>query len=320
MNKIPITLITGFLGSGKTTLVNHLLTHSTEKIAVVVNEFGSVGIDDQLILRSDNDVMELTTGSICCAAKNDTLHVLETLIDRQDTASFVRVILETTGLANPAPLLRSFAEKPLLAKRYHIESVVVVVDALHAPEQLLSRPEMARQLAFADIVLVNKSEAVEGNMIIFLEAEIRRINPLARIYRTSYGNIPLESILDASLFEEDRPLTALATDAAEHHGHDEEITSIILRAKRPLVLEKVATWIGEELLLEGENLLRYKGILWIYGMDERFVFQGVHHAFENRKDRRWEQTDERRSEVVLIGKNLAKDRLESSFLACQREL
>jgi len=315
MKKTPITLITGFLGSGKTTLVNHLLSSSTEKIAIIVNEFGEVGIDDQLILRTDKDIMELTTGSICCAAKNDTLQVFETLLERKG-GDFSRVILETTGLANPAPLIRAFQQKKVLVESFFIESVVTVIDSMHALEQFGDRPEMSQQIVFADIVLINKIESTPPEVLLLIETQVRRINPLARQFRVSYSKIDADLLFDPSLFEEERPL--VTSDAKDdHHEHDGEVESMVLRVAEPLDLNKVAGWIGRELLLDGDKLLRYKGILLIDGMLERFVFQGVHHEFENRKDRLWKEGENKQSEVVLIGKNLDRTRLKESFEACR---
>ncbi len=307
--KIPVTLITGFLGAGKTTLLNNLLTQlHDEKVAVIVNEFGEVGIDDKLILRTDEEIIEMNNGAICCAVRTDTVKVLLKLTERKDL-SFDRVIIETTGLANPIPIARAFLDKPALAERYEIDAIVTMVDASQIAQQLKTTPEAKMQIASADIVLLNKIDLTDERTVAIAKHDIKRINPLATIHQTTKSDLTLETLLEA---QRDQTFVREYTTDGEEHGHDSDVTSFVLTAEQPLDLEKVGRWIGEYVLLNSENLLRYKGLLSIKGMDERFVFQGVHEHFENRKDRPWGD-DLRLSQVVIIGKGLDQAAFEESF-------
>ena len=307
--KIPVLLITGFLGAGKTTLLNHLLTQlSDEKVAVLVNEFGEVGIDDKLLLRTDEEILEMNNGAICCAVRNDTVKVLLRLTERKDLV-FDRVIIETTGLANPVPLARLFLDKPMLAEKYSIEAIVTLVDASQVVRQLRDTPEVKTQIATADVVLLNKIDLVDERALAVAKHSIRRVNPLAVIHETTRSELTLETLVEAS---REQVFLNAHTHEDDHHDHDDGVESFVLTADTPLDLEKVGRWIGEFILLNSEKLMRYKGFLDIKGMEERFVFQGVHEHFENRRDREWGD-QERVSQVVVIGKDLDRDAFETSF-------
>ena len=307
--KIPVTLITGFLGAGKTTLLNNLLTEfHDEKIAVIVNEFGEVGIDDKLLLRTDEEIIEMNNGSICCAVRTDTVKVLLKLTERKDL-KFDRVIIETTGLANPIPIARAFLDKPGLSSRYKIEAIITLVDASQIGQQLKSTSEAKAQIASADIVLLNKTDLADERTIAMAKHDIKRINPLATIHLTTKSDLNLETILKA---QHNQTFIQEYTDEDTEHEHNDEVTSFVLTSDKPLDLNKVSHWIGEFIMLNSQQLLRYKGILDIQGSDERFVFQGVHEHFENRKDRAWGD-EPRLSQVVIIGKNLDRESFEKSF-------
>ncbi len=309
MKKIPVTLITGFLGAGKTTLVNHLLTQlSDEKVAIIVNEFGEVGIDDKLILRTDEEIIEMNNGSICCAVRSDTIKVLLKLTERKDLA-FDRVIIETTGLANPIPVARAFLDKPALVQRYQIDAIVTMVDASNITQQLKVTPEAKMQIASADVVLLNKVDLADERTVAVAKHEIRHINPLATIHETRRSDLTLKTLVDA---QRDQTFVREYTSEGEEHGHDSDVTSFVLSSDKPLDLEKVGRWIGEHIVLNAPNLLRYKGILDIQGMDDRFVFQGVHEHFENKRDQPWGEAG-RVSQVVIIGKDLDRAAFEKSF-------
>jgi G3E family GTPase len=303
MEKIPVYLITGFLGAGKTTLLNHLLEQSDEEVAVIVNEFGEVGIDDRILLRSDEEIMELTTGSICCMAKNDTIKVLTRLADNKDR-KFKKVFIETTGLANPGNIISAFAYKAALKDQYRFAGTITVIDAYHIIQQITERPEANDQIAMADILILNKTDIADD--IEAVRDLIKRVNPIAKIIETNFSNIELSDL---------EGLEAREIDLPEEHGHahDSDIDSIALETKAPIDLQKFGLWVATEIMLRKDDLLRYKGILNIDGMNERFVFQGVHEHFSNTKERPWGEQEARDSKIVLIGRNLDKSVLEASL-------
>ena len=307
--KIPVTLITGFLGAGKTTLLNQLLTQQDKRLAVIVNEFGEIGIDDKLLLRTDEEVIEMNNGSICCMVKNDTVKVLTRLVENKDKA-FDRVVIETTGLANPVPIARAFLDKLALKDAYELDAIVTVVDASNIIKQLVATPEAKVQIAAADIILLNKIDLVEPLALTSVEHRLRQINPLAVIHRTTKSELTLDKLLNG---DHDHTYVEKYTKGDDHHGHDSEVSSFVLKSDKPLDLQKVGRWIGEFIMLNSANLLRCKGLLNIEGRDERFIFQGVHQHFENRSERPWKEGEERNSQVVIIGKDLDREAFESSF-------
>lgn len=316
MKKTPITLLTGFLGAGKTTLLNRILTQNHgEKIAVIVNEFGDIGIDDKLIKRNANGIVELENGCLCCSVKDSTLGTMMKLIDdRKDVQDFDRMIIETTGIANPVPFVRAFLSKPALKKYYRLDGVVTVVDAAHILIQLKEMKEARDQIAIADVILLNKIDLVSEEGIEMVTNELRTRNPAATIVETERSNVDIATILDIDAFNMD----TLDVDDSHEHGHGksgEEVGSIILREQRPLRMEKVVRWIGEALMLNSQDLLRYKGILNIAGRENRLVFQGVHAHFENTDGEPWGE-EERVSEVVLIGRDLEEDFYRRTFAEC----
>jgi G3E family GTPase len=309
MNRIPVTLITGFLGAGKTTLLNNLLTQSQdEKLAVIVNEFGEVGIDDKLLLRTDEEILEMNNGAICCAVRSDTVKVLMKLVENKDR-KFDRVIIETTGLANPVPIARAFLDKPALEKSYKLDTIVTMVDASQILPQLSATPEAKTQIAAADVILLNKIDLADERTIAVAKQRLKQINPMATIHETTKSNLSAEHLRPS---DANQTFIREYTDENHEHGHDDEITSFVLTEHRPLDLEKVTRWIGEFIMLNSPNLLRYKGLLNVKGFDDRFVFQGVHEHFENKSERPW-GNDERTSQVVIIGKDLDRDAFEASF-------
>lgn len=311
MNKIPVLLITGFLGAGKTTLVNALLKQTQEKIALIINEFGDISIDDRLIAQETEEMIQLASGSICCAVKDDLMKVLASLLT--GGRSFDRVIIETTGLADPVPLMEAFTKRPMLYERYEVPQVVTVVDAFHIAEQLQMHEEAVPQIAVADIILINKIDLVPETADI--ESLVRRINPLATILTSMQSHVPVEALLGAEPAE--REWHAQTEEGLhEEHAHSSSIETFVLRETGPLNLQKVGLFIAEQILLNADNFVRYKGILSIEGMEERFIFQGLHMQFENRKDRPWHANEERVSEVVIIGREIDRAALQETFSSC----
>lgn len=309
MKKIPVTLISGFLGSGKTTLVNTLLSEKQEeKIAIIVNEFGEVNIDEKLILRTDEEIIEMNNGAICCVMRDDTTKVLLKLIENKEL-TFDRVFIETTGLANPIPIARAFLDKPALKERYTLDMIITMVDTSHISEQILHRPEAKDQIAAGDVIILNKTDLVDDQTMATAKARIRNINPIATLLETTNAHVSFKELQAQSHHQ---TYIHEYTNEDHHHEHDETM-SFVLSTDKPLDLQKVAHWIGETIMLNAEHLMRYKGILNIQGMDERFVFQGVHEHFENRKDRKWKEDEPRKTEIVLIGNNLDTSLFQESF-------
>lgn len=319
--RIPVTILTGFLGAGKTTLLNRILTEQHgHRIAVIENEFGEVGVDHELVIGADEEIFSMNNGCLCCTVRGDLIRILGTLLKRKD--SFDRILIETTGLADPGPVVQTFFLDDDLKEKLRVDAVVTVVDAKHLELHLDSHHEVAEQLAFADALILNKTDLVSPDQLDALEARIRKINALAPIHRTVQASLPLDRVLDLGGFDLSRALalepdflTPTEPDHHHDHQHDDEITSVGITVPGELDPERLNDWMAELLRTKGPDLYRMKGVLAIAGRPERYVLQGVHMILDGRLDKPWGQTP-RSNALVFIGKNLDRAALNRSFQDC----
>ncbi|MEW4369700.1 CobW family GTP-binding protein [Paenibacillus kandeliae] len=335
--RIPVTIVTGFLGAGKTTLLNHLLTGDHgQKIAVIVNEFGEVGIDNELIVSTDDEIIEMNNGCICCTVRSDLVEITVQLLHRkfgslekgldswqQNSKSggdFDRIVIETTGLADPGPVIQTFLAEELLAQFFKLDAVLTLVDARHAHLHLDQGPEAKAQIAFADVLLLNKTDLVHDQQLEQLEARLRRMNAYAPIHRTRYSSLDIGQLLGIYSFDVEQKLD-ISPDFlhAHHHHHEDEVQSIVLQADRPLDLQRINQFIDEWLLLHAEDTYRYKGIVHIANVEQRVVFQGVHMMLGIHTDRSWQKDEPRSSRIVIIGKHLDEEWFQQQFAQCVAE-
>ena len=313
---IPVTILTGFLGSGKTTLLNRILSENHgKKLAVIVNEIGQIGIDNQLIMNVEEEIMEMTNGCLCCTVREDLLVALKQLLDvkAEGKMDFDGLVIETTGLANPGPIIQTFFLDPVIQSAYQINGVVTVVDSYHIHKHFVKGLEAKEQIAFADVVLVNKLDLIEENEKEHLLHEIQGINPTAKLIEATNCEVDIPSLLQIQTF---KMKDTLQIYPHKEHNHLEGVKSFVLREERPLDLQKLNEWMSAVVQELGEYLYRYKGILSIDGVDKRIVFQGVHTLFVASYDREWQEGEERVSEVVFIGRDINKEWFQEHFEEC----
>lgn len=316
--RVPVTVVTGFLGSGKTTLVNYILSENHGKrIAVIENEFGEIGIDDALVIDAEEEIFEMNNGCICCTVRGDLIRILSGLMKRADQLD--AIIVETTGLADPAPVVQTFFVDQDVATRTKLDAILTVADAVHLDGQLGAHHEAEEQVAFADVVLLNKTDLVEADGLERVEARIKKINPYAKIIRTAHCAAPLDEIVGLNAFSLDRVLEVepdfLTSD--HDHEHDDDITSVSFTSETPLDLDKFQTWFGKLLQTHGQDILRSKGILDFTGQDDRYVFQGVHMLMSGSEMGPWPESKPRNSRIVFIGRDLESMGLKEGFEACK---
>jgi G3E family GTPase len=314
--KIPVTVLTGYLGAGKTTLLNRILSEPHgKKFAVIVNEFGEIGIDNDLVVGADEEVFEMNNGCVCCTVRGDLIRIIDGLLKRR--GRFDGILVETTGLADPAPVAQTFFMDDNLGDKTALDAVVTVADAKWLKERLRDAPEAKNQIAFADVILLNKTDLVAPEDLRDVELRIRAINPYARVHRTERCAVPVESVLGQGAFDLERIL-AIEPEFldADLHTHDEEVQSIALATGKPLDPGKFFPWMQQLVATQGQNILRCKGILSFKDDPQRFVLQGVHMMLDGDHQRDWRPDERRESRLVFIGRELDAEALREGFEEC----
>ena len=346
--KIPVTVLTGYLGAGKTTLLNRILTEDHgRKFAVIVNEFGEIGIDNDLVVGADEEVFEMNNGCICCTVRGDLIRIIEGLLKRR--GKFDAILVETTGLADPAPVAQTFFVDADVREAARLDAVVTIADAKWLAERLKDAPEAKNQIAFADVIILNKTDLVGPDELDEVEARIRAINPYAKLHKTVNCAVPLDAVLGRNAFDLQRILEIEpeflngANDHDDHHDHDhdhahghhghhdehdhhashglkhyhdEDMQSVALSIEGDIDPEKFMPWLQDYVQREGASILRAKGILAFKDEPKRFVFQGVHMLLDGDLQRDWKPEEKRVSRLVFIGRNLKEDEITRGFMSC----
>jgi G3E family GTPase len=353
-DKIPVTVITGYLGAGKTTLLNRILTEPHgRRYAVIVNEFGEIGIDNDLVVGADEEIFEMNNGCICCTVRGDLIRIIEGLMRRR--GKFDAIVVETTGLADPAPVAQTFFVDADVKDAARLDAVVTLADAKFLLERLRDAPEAKNQIAFADVVILNKTDLVAPEELLEVEARIRGINPYAGIHRAVKAAVPLEAVLERKAFDLSRIMEiepnflsagegvhddhhhdhACGPDCGldhQHHDHDhhqsyaenghgaalkayhdDDMQSVSIRHDGDVDPDRFVPWLEELTQRDGPDILRCKGIVSFKNEPRRFVFQGVHMILDGDLQRAWRQDEKRGSRLVFIGRKLKEAEIREGF-------
>lgn len=319
--RVPVTILTGFLGSGKTTLLNYVLQQPHgQRLAVIENEFGESGIDNELLISDSNEqIVEMNNGCICCTVRGDLIRILGDLSGRRQSGAikFDRVLIETTGLADPAPVAQTFFVDDDIGEAYRLDGIVTLVDAKHAPQQLDEHHEAQEQVGFADRLLISKADLVDETALKQLQQRLHLMNSRAMQQRVDHGQVNINHVLDLNGFD----LSAILEIDPQFledvsHEHDDDIGSVVFRSERPFDRDKLEMFMSALIQRYSNDLLRYKGILHVAEESARVVFQGVHMMLGGSVGRPWAANEKRESTLVFIGRNLPKQMLLGGLDAC----
>ena len=347
MSLIPATILTGFLGSGKTTLLKRVLTEAHgQKIAVIENEFGDENIDNEILVQdSEEQIIQLNNGCVCCTIREDLRSTLATLAEkkRKGELDFERVVIETTGLADPGPVAQTFFMDDEIAETYLLDSILTLVDAKHADGQLDSRQEARRQVGFADQIFISKADLVDEQAVDALAHRVKHMNPRAPLRRVNFGDVPLAEVFDLRGFNLNAKLDidpdflneghahghdhhdpdhdhdhehGEHCDHPHHHAHDDDVKSFVFRSDRPFNPAKLEDFLGAIVQVYGPKMLRYKGVLYMKGSDRKVVFQGVHQLMGSDLGPKWAVGEKKGSKMVFIGIDLPRDILLDGLQQC----
>ncbi len=340
MPLIPATILTGFLGSGKTTLLKRVLSEAHgQKIAIIENEFGEENIDtDILRVETQEQIIQMSNGCVCCTIREDLRTTLHELAEkkRKGELDFDRVIIETTGLADPGPVAQTFFMDDDIAEQYLLDSVLTLVDAKHAMQQLTDRQEARRQVGFADQLFISKSELVSADELDALTHRLKHMNPRAPIQTVHFGEVALNKVLDQRGFNLNAKLDIdpdflnnnpshhdhhddcdhPSHQGGHHHHHDDDVKSFAYRADKPFNAAKLEDFLGAIVQIYGPRMLRYKGVLHVQGTERKVIFQGVHQLMGSDLGPIWSPDEARSSKMVFIGIDLPKDILVQGLDQC----
>lgn len=318
---IPVTILTGFLGSGKTTLLNRILQESHGmKIAVIENEFGEEGVDNDLLMQNDQEnIVEMNNGCLCCTVRGDLVRILGDMASRRNKGEikFDRVVIETTGMADPGPVAQTFFVDDVVAESYILDAVIAVVDAKHGMAQLDTHREIQQQVGFADRLLLSKTDLCQPEEVQTLKKRLAKMNARAEQFESNFGQAPVEKLLDVRGFNLNSILD-IAPDFLDedHHTHNDDIQSFVFKSTKPFDGAKFEEFMSSVTQIYGSDMLRYKGILTIKGQERRALFQGVHMLMGLDWGKKWDPKEKKESKMVFIGRKLPKEFITQGLELC----